>query len=136
MLSRNCARVSSGAVGVERGGGQFGGARHVLGVAGVERRLQRFAAGRVDGVQRRARAFYGLGADQHVAGQSHAVSPNENAPSGGGQAAPRLVYWGPSLRISASSMAISSGCRSVSGARTGPASWPTSLAPALTMLTA
>ena len=47
-----------------------------------------------------------------------------------------LAYCGPSESISALSCSISAGFRSVSGARTGPASWPTIFAPAFTMLTA
>lgn len=46
------------------------------------------------------------------------------------------AYCGPSVLISAASCSTSAGLRSVSGARTGPASWPTIFAPALTMLTA
>src|SRR5207253_2151451 len=45
-------------------------------------------------------------------------------------------YCGPSFAMRVASWSISSGLRSVSGARTGPASCPTSLAPAFTMLTA
>ena len=49
--------------------------------------------------------------------------------------APVRVYCGPSLSISAFSSSISDGFRLERGARTGPASWPTILAPALMMLT-
>ena len=45
------------------------------------------------------------------------------------------AYCAPWASISAASMAYSSASRSVSGARTGPASCPTIRAPALMMLT-
>ncbi|MCY1351110.1 hypothetical protein D9M69_373660 [compost metagenome] len=48
----------------------------------------------------------------------------------------RSAYCAPWASISAASCSYSSGSRSVSGARTGPASWPTIRAPAFTMLTA
>ena len=47
----------------------------------------------------------------------------------------RSTSHGPSTR-SSRSHCTSAGSRSVSGVRTGPASWPTIFAPALTMLTA
>jgi hypothetical protein len=45
-------------------------------------------------------------------------------------------YWAPCARISAFNCSRSSALRSTSGVRTGPPSWPTMVAPALTMLTA
>ena len=42
----------------------------------------------------------------------------------------------PAAAISAASCSTSAGLRSVNGGRTGPASWPTIVAPALMMLTA
>ncbi len=56
------------------------------------------------------------------------------ADQGAAQAVP--AYCGPIFLISTSSSAASASVRSTSGARTGPASWPTSFAPAFTMLTA
>ena len=64
----------------------------------------------------------------------HALSPEDAGP--GSWPDPCIgSYWGPSLSIRTLSSSISAGLRSVRGARTGPASWPTSLAPALMMLT-
>ncbi len=48
-----------------------------------------------------------------------------------GDRGPCAAYCGPSFLISAASSSISFGFKSYSGARTGPPSWPTILAPAL-----
>lgn len=50
--------------------------------------------------------------------------------------AQKIPYCGPSRPISEASESTSAGSRSDNGGRTGPALWPTIVAPALTMLTA
>ncbi|QKM51495.1 Tryptophan--tRNA ligase 2 [Burkholderia glumae] len=95
----------------------------------------------------RERAARGRRARRLKRGLGHAAAARKPNPRSraGGEGLSRAVaagapacraYCAPSCLISASSWASSASSRSVSGARTGPASWPTSFAPAFTMLTA